>query len=236
MGLIMKEKVSSVRTGSVISVGIVSLGTVVAVCVAPPLALPLGAKLGFGVAGLIGSLWAAGDTAVNHFSGCAAKNKGADDDRDSIIEQLTRRVTSLEERVEKKTSDMQSIKQTIGEVSHQQSTTEHRQNTLELQREMDKKEVDAKISLVRGDVDSNTRRISTIERRITSNVNKAPTASSGTASSSTPTSQEQTDTIPENVSTLLSKHGLHSSNQSEFSQPSDASSVSKRKNPSNLRF
>ncbi len=33
----------------------------------------------------------------------------------------------------------------------------------------------------------------------------------------TQTTQKQTDTIPENVNTLLSKHGLHSSNQSEDS-------------------
>ncbi|MFJ1267931.1 hypothetical protein ACD661_05070 [Legionella lytica] len=230
----MKEKVSSVRTGSVISVGIVSLGTVVAVCVAPPLALPLGAKLGFGVAGLIGSLWAAGDTAVNHFSGCAAKNKGADDDRDSIIEQLTRRVTSLEEEFEKDTSARQSINQAIDEVRDQQSTTEHRQNTLELQREMDKKEVDAKISMVREEVDSHARRISTLERRTSSHVSKRPTAFPGT-SFPTPPVQEQTDDIPEGVSGLLAKHGLHRLNP-EDNQPSDDPSPSKRREPTGRRI
>jgi hypothetical protein len=50
------------------------------------------------------------------------------------------------------------------------------------------------------------------------------------------TTQEQTDTIPENVSTLLSKHGLHSSNQSEYSQPLDASSARKRRTPTTLRM
>lgn len=124
---------------------------------------------------------------------------------------------------------MQNVNQKFGEM-------EVRQNTLEIQHEKDKREQTARISLIREDVDSQSRKISTFERRMTSHTDKAPTVSSGAASSSTQTDQEQTDTIPENVSTLLSKHGLHSSNQSEFRPPSDASSASKRRNPTNLRM
>ncbi|USQ13011.1 hypothetical protein J2N86_09880 [Legionella lytica] len=222
----MKKKVSTIWTGSVISIGIVSLGTVVAVCIAPPLAIPFGAKLGASVLGLVGTAWAAGDTAVNHFSDCIGAEQNKEED---YIEELKRRLTSLEERCEKNTGDMQNVNQKFGEM-------EVRQNTLEIQHEKDKREQTARISLIREDVDSQSRKISTFERRMTSHTDKAPTVSSGAASSSTQTDQEQTDTIPENVSTLLSKHGLHSSNQSEFRPPSDASSASKRRNPTNLRM
>jgi TolA-binding protein len=221
----MKKKVSPVWTGGVISLGIASFGTVLALCVAPPLAIPIGVKLGAGVVGLIGFAFSAGDTAVNHFSSCGDEQKeeptaqeGTNNDGNSAdIRQLS--------------SHVQSLIQKVDEIEHHQNTIERRQNTMEMQREKDKKEQSA----VRKDVDSNSRRISTLERKTTSHVNKASTASSST-SSSPQTSQEQTDTIPENVSTLLSKHGLHSLNQSEYSSPSDASSVSKRRTPTNLRI
>ncbi|WP_058535440.1 hypothetical protein [Legionella saoudiensis] len=223
----MKKKVSPVWTGSVISFGIVSF---VAACAAPVLIVPIGIKIGISIAGTLGVAFSAGDTAVNHFSSCAAgenekttTQEGVDNDGNSVdIQVLSRHVQCLNQKVD--------------EIALRQDTIEHRQNTVEMQREMDTKEQNARISMVCDDVDLNSSRISMLERSITSHVNKASTTFSSTASSSDQTSQEQTDTIPENVSTLLSKHGLHSSNQSEFRQPSDASSVRKRKNPSNLRF
>ncbi|MDR3501398.1 MAG: hypothetical protein P4L79_02345 [Legionella sp.] len=220
---------NQIRTGVVVGVGLISIGGVL-VCVGSPIAMPLGFKLGISVVGILGTVMSAGYAALQHWDDKKEETKANEEiDNSSELEQLKHRLAILEERCVKNKSDMQSINQKLEEV-------EIHQNTIEIQLEMIKKEQNAKISLALSNIDSLQRRISAIERRITSHVNKEPKASSSTTSSPSQTTHEQIDTIPENVNILLSRHGIHSSNQSEDSQPSDASSARKRRTPANLRI